>query len=506
MKILTAKQQQDLDQFTIDSNSITSLELMERAGRFCFDRLQLVVDKKQPVIVFCGPGNNGGDGLVIARLLANEGYNVNCLVVQLTEQTSGEFDKNLVRLKKTKCTLQTIQDINEIDTTALDGAVVVDALFGVGLNRKVEGLAKECIELIQSAQIKSCVAIDIPSGLFGDQKNNASDVMVHADFTYTFHAPKISFFLPEFGNCVGNVEVIDIGLDKERANSYSENNFYLSPKKVATLLQKRPTFTHKGTYGHANIIAGSKGKIGAAILTAESALKAGAGLVTATIPSIGVDAMHAALPNVMCDGSQGVHSLGGTLPVTNAYQYGVGPGIGCTSATAKFLYHFLEHIWDPVVLDADALNIIAKNPTLLKEIPEESILTPHPKEFQRLVGVQKNGSERLEIQREFAQKYKVYLILKDARTVIATPEGNCYFSLNGTPGMATGGSGDVLTGILTGLLAQKYSSFDVVRLGVILHGMAGELAAIDKSVYAMTSSDIIDNIGSAYKELLGFAQ
>lgn len=502
MKILTAKQLKKLDEATIKRDNISSIDLMERASNTCFDWIVKQFDKRKKFTVICGQGNNGGDGLVLARLLSKNNYPVECILIKKSENTTASHATNLKRLKETNCPIQVIKDEQQCNSINFSDKVVIDAVFGLGLSRPAESLFGTIIQKLNKDQPNTVIAIDLPSGMYCDQLNNEVDAIVNADYTLTFHSPKQSFFNPEFGNLVGKVVVLDIGLNKKVAEAMESTNNYLEPKLIAELLQKRKTFTHKGSYGHANLVAGSLGKMGAAVLMAKGASFAGAGLVTTTIPSSGVNIMQTILPTAMCN-LQGKDILSGSIEIDNKHTYGIGPGIGKASDTVQLLTDLLKKLKSPAILDADALNIIAEHPELLSTLPNNSILTPHIKEFQRLAGKSKDSYERIKKLVDFSKKHQVFVVLKDARTIISTPEGLCLYSLNGSPGMATGGSGDVLTGLLTGLLAQDYSPEKTCKIGIILHGIAGELAAEKHTEYAMTAESILNEIGNGFKKLTG---
>ena len=501
MKILTALQLKELDFYTIKHQNISAVDLMERAANTCFDWIIEHFNKEEKYTIVCGQGNNGGDGLVLARLLSEKDYQVECILIKVSPETTSSYVVNLERLEKTNCPIQTVENVNDIGTLNFSKKIVIDSIFGLGLSRPVEGIFGQVIQQINKSETKAVISIDVPSGMYCDQLNTNTDIITQADYTLTFHSPKQTFFFPEAGNFVGKVVVLDIGLDKELAEKMEGTNYFISPESVSKDLNKRATFTHKGSYGHANVLAGSQGKMGAAVLMAKGASHAGAGLVTATIPASGLSIMQTSLPTAMCDIHYGEKVLSGEIEIEEKYTYGIGPGIGKSASVVEFLYAFLKEIKAPIVLDADALNIISEHSELLQDLPENSILTPHIKEFYRLVGKTKNSLDRIKKLISFSIQHKVFVILKDARTIICSPKGECYYSLNGSPGMATGGSGDVLTGILTGLLAQGYSSEQTCKIGVVLHGIAGELAAEKYTEYAMTAESILEQIGNGFKRL-----
>lgn len=499
MKILSAPQLKALDNHTIACQNISSADLMQRAASTCYHWIKDNLGLNHTFSIVCGPGNNGGDGLVIARLLSEDNCQVECILLKFTENTTPDFELNLAKLQKTDCKIRTIHSEKELESIEFNEKIVVDSIFGFGLNRPAEGMVSSVIKQINKSKTNKVVSIDLPSGLYCDALNAEENQIIQADITLTFHVPKLSFFFPDGGNTVGKVVVLDIQLDKPFTLKLESNYHYITASNVGGIIKKRKTFSHKGTYGHANIVAGSRGKIGAAVLASKAASYSGVGLVTSTIPSVGLNVMQIRVPVAMCDDKYGNDFFQGNIDYNEKHTYGIGPGIGKAAETVQFLKQFLKEVSRPIVIDADALNCIAENQEMLKDVPENSILTPHIKEFERLTGKSENSLNRLNKLMEFCIENKVYVILKDARTIICSPKGDCYFSLNGTPGMATGGSGDVLTGLLTGLLAQGYSPKQTSQLGVILHGIAGELAAEEHTENAMNAESILDEIGQAFK-------
>ncbi|MGM0479793.1 MAG: NAD(P)H-hydrate dehydratase [Bacteroidota bacterium] len=502
MKLLSAKQQQELDQFTIENEPISNLDLMERAGKRCADTLLKGWGHRERFAIVAGPGNNGGDGLVIARLLALADKKVSVYFVALTKTGSEAFEENRKRLKKNGVNFEILTAESDFKTIDWSGHVIVDAIFGTGLSRPAEGIALAAIERMNASE-EPVIAIDVPSGMYANELHEAEDKFVMAAATLTIHAPKQNFFFPETGNAVGELYVLDIGLlEAEMGEDLTTDLYYITDHWLNKIHRKRSIFSHKGTYGHAHIVAGSEGKIGAAILSASGALKAGAGLVSVSIPKCGLTAIHAKLPEVMVEvcGEDYLQQIG----FSKRYKYGVGPGLGAAEQTSEALERWLATADAPVVLDADMLNLLSRDEELIKEIPDNSILTPHPREFERLAGSFSNSYERTQLQIKFSQKYGVFVILKDARTIISTPCGHCYFSTGGNPGMATGGSGDVLTGIITGLLAQNYQPLEACVLGVGIHAMAGDCALEMESVESLTAQTIVSALGTAFRTLKTF--
>lgn len=498
IEILSADNQRKLDKFTIENEPISSVNLMERAAVKCFEWLLNNYNSKNSISIFCGPGNNGGDGLVIARHLHESNFNVNCFIVAFSKNYSDDFIVNKKRLESVGVEPIILEEEKDLDQIKPND-IIIEAIFGTGLSRPAEGFAKAAIEKINNLNAE-VVSVDIPSGMYCDNLQDSNDVMIKATHALTFQAPKLNFFFPETGNNVGDFHVLDIGLLQEKIADFKVDKYMLTKGFIGKLIKKRDTFSHKGTYGHAQIIAGSRGKMGAAVLASKATLKTGAGLVTANIPQCGIDILQSSIPEVMVLLNEGKNELEGSFNLIGD-TIGIGPGIGTEDRTVLFFKNVLEKAAKPMVIDADALNILASNRELLSSIPENSILTPHPKEFERLVGKFSNSYERLEKQIEFSKKHKVIVVLKDACTQITNPNGECYFSAVGNPGMATGGSGDVLTGILTGLLAQKYEPLKAAQLGVYLHGTTGDLAAKFYGQEFLIASDLIEMIGEGYVEL-----
>lgn len=501
MKILPIDKIRAADAYTIEHEPIPSIELMERAATQLLRWIINHVDNTHPFYIFAGPGNNGGDGLALGRMLAEAKYKVKIYIIRYTDKTSEDFQVNYERaIQLPSISASEIRKTEEFPEIG-EESVVIDAIFGSGLTRPIKGFIADVIKKINdSPAIK--VAIDTPSGVFSDTSSVQNDgVIVRADYTLSFQFPKLAFMMPENDPYVGEWHVLDIGLHLEYINSVSTHNFFTVKEDVVPLIKKRRKFSHKGTYGHALLIAGSYGKMGAAVLAAESCLRSGVGLLHVHIPKVGYQIMQTALPEAMIsmDRYDNYFSEVPDLSIYNAV--GIGPGLGTEHQSQMALKLLIQEFNAPMVFDADALNILSENPTWLAFLPAGSILTPHPKEFERLAGKWNNDFEKLEIQCDFAKRYNIYLVLKGANTSICTPDGKCYFNSTGNPGMATAGSGDVLTGIITGLLAQHYSSGQAAVLGVYLHGLAGDIAAKKEAQEAIIAGDIIKMLGKAWKKL-----
>lgn len=501
LKILPVAKIRDADAYTIAHEPILSIDLMERAAKKCFDWIISNSDKQRPVKIICGTGNNGGDGLAIARMLHYAGYIVEVFVIRFSNSCSDDFSHNFKRLADLPGLV--ITDIFESDSgIELDeDDLVIDAIFGSGLNRPTEGLSREIISQINSSG-SLVVSIDIPSGLFADSPSDLrSGGIVQADYTLTFQFPRKAFLAPENEIFTGKWKVLDIGLSSKFIELTECDELFIEKKDCKNLYRTRRKFAHKGNFGHALLIAGRSGLLGAAVMASESCLRAGAGLVTTHIPADGFLVMQSTLPEAMVSIDADDECFT-TLPVLDVYSaIGAGPGLGTSAGTSAALKLLIQQAAVPLVLDADALNILSENKTWLSFLPPGTILTPHPGEFERLAGRTVNFFDRIELLKAFSQRYQVFVILKGAYSVLSTPTGELYFNSTGNPGMATGGSGDVLTGIILGLLAQKYPARDACILAMWLHGKAGDMAAKKHGFEAMLAGDIIKNLGKAFKKL-----
>ena len=503
MKILPIEKVREADAYTIKNEPIEDIDLMERAATQLFNRISDMIELSRPVKTFCGLGNNGGDGFAVSRMLANAGYKVTVYVVRYSAKMSPSCETNFERIKSAGNA--TVVELKEKDKLPgiNDGDVIIDAIFGSGLKRPVEGFIAKIIDHINSSTAQ-VIAIDAPSGFFCDTTNTTNKgSIVKADITLTFQFPKFGFLFPENDIFVGNWEVLPIGLHPDFINKVEVDSFLTESSDIKRIHKKRAKYDHKGTYGHGLLISGGYGKMGAAVLGSKAALRAGAGLITTHIPAKGYSILQTSVPEAMVsiDMDDEIFS---EVPFLSKYNaIAVGPGIGTEKQTAKALKLLIQNSGVPVIFDADAINILAENKTWIPFIPQNSILTPHPKEFERLVGKSSDNFERNKMQREFSVKYHVYVILKGAHTAITTPNGKCYFNTTGNPGMATGGSGDVLTGILLGLMAQGYSPFETSLLGVYIHGLAGDIAAGKSGYEALIAGDITESLGEAFRLLNG---
>jgi ADP-dependent NAD(P)H-hydrate dehydratase / NAD(P)H-hydrate epimerase len=502
MKILSGRQIREADAYTIAHEPVASEALMERAATAFASKFREQYPAPGEIFVFCGPGNNGGDGLAIARLLQPEGYHPRIILLDFGGDASKDFKINLERLEQ-RASIPVLKINNAIQLPDIKhDAVVIDAIFGTGLSRPAEGLAAAAIERINNSGA-TIVSVDMPSGLFTDTANEKGQSIVRASRTFTFQLPKLSFFFCSNAMYTGNWEILDIGLDPEFIDNAECADYYIDAAHVKSILRPRQHCDHKGSFGHALIWAGGYGKIGAALMCTDACMHAGAGLTTVYIPECGYEILQTGVPEAMVLTDPDEKKLSGLPPDIEKYNaLGIGPGIGMHLKTAQALGALLKEVKDiPVVIDADALNIIAAHPDAFGKLPRNCILTPHPKEFERIAGPAANDWERHNLASDFAKTHHCVLVLKGAYTSIHLPDGRTWFNATGNPGMAKGGSGDVLTGIITALLAQKYSTEEAAILGVYLHGLAGDFAANKYGMWSMTARDLISCLGEAFGKI-----
>ena len=500
MQILNADANRRWDEFTIQNEPVSSIDLMERAAQKCVEWLDLNGFLSNSFHIFCGKGNNGGDGLAIARLLFNRNCPVKVYILEFGHLGTEDFQENLHRLHELDIEIVFIQDetlfheLNKED-------VVIDCLYGTGLNRPLDGISEKLVQYLNQSGCR-IISIDIPSGLATDQSIKGYSA-IKALHTLSFQVPKLAFFLSENESAIGNVHILDIGLHPGFLLKLDTDFEWTDISLVKQIYRPRNRFSHKGTFGHALLVAGSHGKMGAAVLAAKACLRSGVGLLTCQIPECGYNIMQTTVPEAMV--STDVNMNVNTKMDSSLEPYkciGMGPGIGKAPETKSLLENILIKFINPFVLDADALNILSENPEMISLIPPNSILTPHPKEFERLFGPTDNEKERIELARLKAKELNVVIVLKGHHSLIATPAGKGYFNTTGNAGMATGGTGDVLTGILTGLLTQGYDPVHAAILGVYLHGLSGDLAAQKISQEALIAQDLVDYLGEAFLFIL----
>jgi ADP-dependent NAD(P)H-hydrate dehydratase / NAD(P)H-hydrate epimerase len=502
MKIFRAEQVREIDAYTIKNEPIPSIDLMERAAARLAGWYVRHFHTNRKVVVFAGPGNNGGDALAMARMLADRQFRVECYLLRFGN-LSEDCTVNLDRLKSQR--LVSLFEIGEGDPLPLidQADVVVDGIFGSGLSRRVTGFPARVIDHINRSP-GLVIAIDIPSGLFGeDNADNDLDHVIRADYTLTFQFPFLSFFFESSDTYVGRWRVHDIQLHPVAIDQTETFYRTVEPDEIRSFLPLRRTYDHKGTFGHALLIAGSYGMMGAALMAGESCLRSGAGLVTLHVPRFGYSIVQTGFPEAIVSLDQS-DILFSEPPDLSPYSaVGIGPGLGSKPNSARGVKKLLEKVKVPLVIDADGLNILSEHPDWFTVLPEGSVLTPHPREFDRLAGSCENSYQRHLKQIEFAKKHRVFVVLKGAFTGIAAPDGSYWFNTTGNPGMATGGSGDVLTGLITGFLAQGVPPLEAALTAVYIHGLAGDMAVEALSEEALIAGDIILYLGEAFRELKG---
>ena len=499
MKILSCTQQKEADAYTIAHESILSINLMEKAAGLLAQAISERYDKSHRLVVFAGPGNNGGDALAVARILFLKNYPVEVYLFNVKGTLSEECLTNIQRLKESGFANYT-EVSNQFDPPHLGSHdVVIDGLFGSGLQKPLSGGFAAVVQYINASPAQ-VVSIDIPSGLMGEENTfNVKSNIIRADVTFSLQLPKLAFLFAENTEFVGEWELLDIQLSEEGIEETETNYEMLEIEEIRSLIKPRQQFAHKGNFGHALLIAGSKGMAGASVLAARACLRSGVGLLTVHAPLCNNDILQTSAPEAMVETD--VSETCFAVPTdTDDYQaVGIGPGLGRNEETEAALIEQLEHCQTPTVLDADALNILANHRHTLTHLPKGSILTPHPKELERLVGKCQDSYERLMKACELAHTAKVHIILKGAYSAIITPEGKCYFNQTGNPGMATGGSGDVLTGVILALLAQGYPAEDAAKIGTYIHGLAGDIAQKKQGMIGLIASDIVTCLPTAWR-------
>lgn len=493
MKIFSAAQIRAWDQYTINHEPISSINLMERAAKACYRWIKENMEPGKSYLLFCGNGNNGGDGLAIARMLFNDGVPIKVFVLQ-ADKKSGDHLINLNRLKEGNVPVTEIatpDDFPDIDKDAM----VIDALFGTGLNNPLQGLAQKLVLHINNS-LAAIISIDIPSGLLADGSSQGQAIIIATD-TLSFECPKLAFMFAENADYMGNVHLLSIGLQQQYYLDTESNIATIDQQLVRTIYKPRQQFTHKYSFGHALLYAGSNNMMGAAVLCARACLRSGAGLVTVHTDELQMPVMQIALPEAIASAENDM-----VLLTKKKAAIGIGPGLAINESNASLLLQLIDS-WDgPLVIDASALGLL--QPHLLRLSQREkntSVLTPHTGEFEKLFGKTSNDFERMQLALQKAAQLNSYIILKGKNSLVACPDGKAYFNTTGNSGMATAGSGDVLTGILTGLLAQGYTMEQACLLGVYLHGLAGDFAAAKFSQEAMIAGDITEQLGTAYKTL-----
>ncbi|WP_104382529.1 NAD(P)H-hydrate dehydratase [Sphingobacterium sp. HMA12] len=498
MKILSAAQMSWVDQQTMKDQEVSSLGLMERAATAVFGEIKRLYPRlaHHTFYIFCGKGNNGGDGLVLARLLDQQQAQVNVYLVDATDYSTA----NLANQKRLPAHLvQKISPENQVHIPT--GTIVLDCLFGYGLKHPLAGQWHSLITGINRCS-GPIYAIDMPSGLLSDGPTADDAPVIQADMVYTFQSPKLGLLMPDNSMWANAFRVLDIGLSRSALEQADTNFHYVDLALLGTFYRKRNKFDHKGTFGHSLIIGGSRGKMGAVQLALKAALRSGCGLASAYIPSCGYTCIQTAVPEAMVISDPEEEMITQFPDIRTFQSIGVGIGMGTAHDTIDaFKVFIMQGIDTALVLDADALNILAQDRDLWQFVPKGSILTPHPKELSRILGTWQNDFEKLRKAKTFAAEYQLYILIKGANSAIVTPDGTVYFNSTGNVGMATGGSGDILTGILTALLGQGYSSQETLLMGVYLHGRAADIAVQTVGVYSLLPSDIVSCLPAAFLEL-----
>ena len=492
MKLLSPAQIRQWDEYTILNEPVASIYLMERAAISCLEWIHDNGYHNLPIKIFCGKGNNGGDGLAIARLLIQQGSQPKIYILDFGKEGTADFLTNLQKLQELTTDIYFLESKNLFPSIG-ENELIIDALFGVGLNRSLETTGGELIQHLNQSKA-TIISIDMPSGMFID-KSCKNHTVIRASHTLTFQTMKRCFLMAENADFFGEVTVLDIGLDKIFPETV-ETVFEIIPRQlVRSWIRPRKPFSHKGMYGHALLIAGNKGKIGAAILAAKSCLRTGVGVLTVNVPKAVSSIMYATVPEAMMMAREE------NISFLNAYKsIGIGPGFGVGKTSEKILLHILTHYSNPFLIDADALTILSAHKDWLMNIPSGSILTPHPKEFDRVFGDCKNDFERADKAIALSKQYPFIIILKGHYTLIAA-EGKGWYNSTGNAGLAKAGSGDTLSGILTALLAQQYPSLQAAIIGVHLHGVAADITLDTQSKESVLATDVIENIGRAFRKI-----
>ncbi len=499
MKILSAKQLYQAHNATIQKQNISELDLLERAGQQVFNWMHLRMQGSQVKIhIFSGIGNNGGVGLVLARLVLENGYNVANYVINYSNKRSDGFLKNYEKVKALKQWPKLIVSDDDFPNDITDNDIIIDAIFGIGLNRDTGELVSTLFSFLNKLKAFK-LAIDIPSGLYSDKVIEDKNHVLSVNYTLSFHSPKLCFFLPKTAIYTEQWEVLDIGLDDEYINSIKAIQL-ISKNEILPIYRMREKFSTKFTYGHSLIIGGSYGKIGSVYLASKAALLTGCGLVTAYLPECGYNILQSSFPEAMVQTSNDKKTLVNISPEGHFTVVGVGVGMGVSKEVQNSFKQFLESNKLPLVLDADALNCLALNNDLLKLFPEKTILTPHKKELERLIGAWDNDFEMLNKTKAFSEEYNCIVVVKDAISMIVF-KNEVYVNTSGNNALATAGTGDVLMGIITGLIAQGYESLQAAVFGVYLHGKTADISVQEKGYQSFIATDALANISNAYLDL-----
>ena len=502
MKIFTGKQIRELDQYTIENEPIKSIDLMERAAKAITEAIMQRWDQLTPVVAFAGPGNNGGDALAVARLLAQQGYDVTVYLFNTSGNLSPDCTENKRRLLTGTRITQFIEVTQEFDPPQLDqGMLVIDGLFGSGQNKPLTGGFASLVKYINASKAE-VVSIDMPSGLLTeDNTYNIRSNIVRATLTLTLQQRKLAMYFAENQVFTGELQVLDIGLSREGMEQIETSFTQVEADDVRELLLPRPAFAHKGTMGHALLVAGSYGIAGAALLATKACLRSGVGKVTVCTPKKNVLPLQTVVPEAILSIDHEETMFSSPIDTDDFQSIGIGPGLGMSEQSAIAMIAQIRRAQCPIVVDADAINMLANHHAWLQQLPHGVIFTPHPLEFDRLEGHSTDSFERLTKALQLAERLQAFVLLKGHYTALCTPDGHVLFNSTGNAGMATAGSGDVLTGIITGLLARGYDRQSACTLGMHLHGLAGDLAAEELGEESLIASDIIAYLPKAFERL-----
>ncbi|MCR5151670.1 MAG: NAD(P)H-hydrate dehydratase [Prevotella sp.] len=505
MKIFTSEQLRNLDSYTIEHEPISSIGLMERAAKALTKAIVEEWPKTdKPIVVFAGPGNNGGDALAVSRMLAESGYQVSVYLFNINNHLSDDCATNKARIIESKRVKAFVEITSEFEPPKLESdMLVIDGLFGTGLNKALTKGFASLVRYINASPAK-VISLDMPSGLMTEDNSfNAAQNIIKADTTLTLHTIKLAFLFAGIQQFIGKLKVLDIGLSKEFIDKEETQFVMLEQKDIAPRMLQRNPFAHKGNMGKAMIIAGSYGMAGAAILMTQACLRSGAGKVMVYTPTLNYAIMQTSVPEAIVVPGSHDEKFTEAINTEDCTALGIGPGLGQDEDTAIAFISQLRRTQAPVVADADALNILSNHRAWMQQLPKGIILTPHPKEFDRMAGnASSDEYERLTKARDLAEHLQANIILKGHYSALCTPEGKIYFNTTGNAGMATAGSGDVLTGIITGLLARGYRPKDASIVGMYLHGLAGDLAAATIGEESLVASDIIRFLPKAFKKIM----
>jgi NAD(P)H-hydrate epimerase len=500
LKILSAQQLAEADQATMDRQNLSSIDLMERVATLLFERIhQRLNGAPVPIKIFCGIGKNGGDGLALGRHLIQHGYHVRIYIANCSKKRAPEFLKNYDRIKEVTKDWPILLSCKGDFPEITEKDFIIDAIFGTGINRPVTGWMIELFKYLNSINCFTA-AVDMPSGLFASEPSKNLDAILRADHTFTFQTPKLSFFMPECGEVIGTYEVLNIGLDPHYMMEVQPIAQMITREAAQSMYRKRNVFSHKGDYGHVLCMGGSYGKMGAITLTTGAAVNSGAGKVTAYIPQRGNTIVQQNVPEAMTMTDAGQTHLTDFQPELDSYTLCIGPGMGQGDDQVSAFAKAVKSQSTPIVIDADGINILASHPELIMDIPANSVLTPHDGELKGLIRGWSDSADKLEKAKEFSKEHDLILVVKGAYTMTVAGD-SVYVNDSGNPGMATGGSGDVLTGIIASFIAQGYDVLTATVFAVYLHGASADLASQTYGHEGLKASIISNFVGPAILQL-----